>query len=106
MGIKVYLDDVRPIPKGEGWILVKTVPALIALIHLIGDQIDEISLDHDLGENERPGYDFVNWLEEKVYTGEYSAVPKLKVHSKNPVGKKKMENGIRQIWKKLEQNGN
>jgi hypothetical protein len=103
MGFKVYLDDVRPIP-AEDWILIKTVPELVALIKLIGDQIDVISLDHDLGENTPTGYDFIKWLEKKVFDGEYSAIPELKIHSANPVGRKNLENGIRAIWRRLDEN--
>lgn len=101
MGFNVYLDDVRPAPKG--YILIKNVEDLIGLITIIGDQIDLISLDHDLGKDQRPGYDFVTWLEEKVYTGVYTSIPKLRVHSMNPIGRKKMERGIRSIWEKLKQ---
>jgi hypothetical protein len=102
MGFKVYLDDVRSVPQPD-WILIKTVPELIVLIQLIGDQIDVISLDHDLGLNTPSGYDFVKWLEKKVFDGKYKAIPELRVHSKNPVGRKNLENGIRAIWKRLEE---
>ena len=101
MGFKVYLDDVRN-PKTDDWIIIRNVPHLIMLIKLIGDQIDVISLDHDLGENTPSGYDFVKWLEKQVFEGKYSAVPDLRVHSANPVGRKNLESGIRAIWKRLE----
>jgi|GEM_PF-838635 hypothetical protein len=101
MGISLYLDDVRPKPEGDNWLLVKTVPELIVLIKVIGDQIDLISLDHDLGEDTPSGYEFINWLEQRVFSGEYSDIPELRVHSANPVGRKKMEIGIISINRKL-----
>jgi hypothetical protein len=103
MGFKVFLDDVRPVPQPD-WILIKTVPELIALIQLIGEQIDVISLDHDLGENTPSGYDFVAWMEKKVFDKEYTGIPELRIHSANPVGRKRMESGIRAIWKRLDEN--
>ena len=42
--MKLYLDDVRPVP--PGWVLAKTVPEAIELLK---QGVDEASLDHDLG---------------------------------------------------------
>lgn len=102
MKIKVWLDDIR-VPQ-ESYIWVKTVPHLIMLIESIGDQISEISLDNDLGKGLQEGYTFLDWLEEKIFTGIYTGVPKLRVHSRNPVAKKRMEAGIRSILKRIKEN--
>jgi len=96
----IWLDDIREPP--DGWILVKTVPQLIHLILGMGNQVETISLDHDLGEDTPSGYVFISWLEKQVHDGVYSEIPKIRVHSKNPVGRKRMEAGIRAICKKIE----
>ena len=60
-------------------------------------QVTEISLDHDLGDDERgTGYDVVLWIEEAV--ARHSFVPPcIKVHSANTSARDKMLSGIRSI---------
>ena len=43
--MKLYLDDVRECP--QGWTLVKTAPEMIRCLE--SSEVEEISLDHDLG---------------------------------------------------------
>lgn len=86
--MKIYLDDERPAP--EGWILAMTVPILI---HLMKTQsnITDISLDHDLGNNELTGYDFMLWLEQQVFNKLIINIPNVTFHTANPTGRKNME---------------
>lgn len=96
--MRVWLDDVRAAP--DGWVHVKTPEEAIDLLR--SGQVEEISLDHDLGlatpESERTGYDVVAWLEEAVATGGWKhAVPEIHVHSANPVGWQRMEQAIKSI---------
>jgi len=91
--IKVYLDDLRTEP--EGWVLVKTAQEAIDL--LITNDVAEISLDHDLGEEENgTGYDVITWLEEAVYERNFKP-PVIHIHTANPVGRDKMEAVVRNI---------
>ncbi|VAW81561.1 hypothetical protein MNBD_GAMMA12-2513, partial [hydrothermal vent metagenome] len=56
--MKVYLDDERPTP--EGWVRVYWPDEAIELLKT--GKVKEISLDHDLGDDERgTGYDVVLW---------------------------------------------
>ena len=71
--INVYLDDLRPPP--EGFILARD--ALECRLLLLGNNINILSLDHDLGDtNTETGYDFCKWLveagmyEPKIYPKE------------------------------------
>ena len=96
---KVWLDDVRKAP--AGWVHFKEIKSLINYYKKNYKKITEISLDHDLGDNVPPGYDFLLWLEEMVYTGKYKKVPIIKVHSANPVGRKRMEQSIQSIYKRI-----
>ncbi len=59
--------------------------------------VSEISLDHDLGDDDRgTGYDVVLWIEEAVFTKGFKP-PAIKVHSANSSAREKMERGIRKI---------
>ena len=91
--MKIYLDDERPTP--EGWVRVYWPEEAILLLE--SGSVTEISLDHDLGDDERgTGYDVVLWIEEAVMTRGFRS-PKITVHSANSSAKQKMEAGIRSI---------
>ncbi len=61
-----------------------------------------ISLDHDLGDDERgTGYDVILWIEEAVATKGFTP-PEIKVHSANSSARIRMEAGIRTIEKMAE----
>jgi hypothetical protein len=96
--VRVWLDDLREAPKG--WVHVRTPDESINLLR--SGEVEEISLDHDLGlatsEAERTGYDVLVWLEEAVATGTWQfEVPVIRVHSANPVGLRRMEQAIASI---------
>ncbi len=91
--MKIYLDDERPTPKG--WIRVYWPDEAIKLLQ--ANDVEVISLDHDLGDDEKgTGYDVVTWIEEQVATTNYIP-PIIKVHSANPSAKEKMQRGIQSI---------
>lgn len=93
--MKVYLDDERTPP--EGWTLVRWPQDAIEL--LMTGQVEELSLDHDLGDDERgTGYDVVLWIEEAVVT-EGFVPPRIKVHSANSSARIKMELGVQSIYR-------
>ena len=92
--MKVYLDDERNTP--DGWVRVYWPEEAIELLK--SGVVEEISLDHDLGDDERgTGYDVVLWIEEAVATKAFKP-PKVKVHSANSSARQKMEQGIEQIY--------
>ena len=91
--MKVYLDDERQTP--EGWTRVYWPNEAIELLE--SGAVTEISLDHDLGDDERgTGYDVVLWIEEAVATRGFRP-PRVKVHSANSSARAKMELGIASI---------
>jgi hypothetical protein len=91
--MKIYLDDERPTP--VGWIGVRWPDEVIA--HLETGLVTDVSLDHDLGDDERgTGYDVVLWLEEAVALRGF-VPPRMSVHSANSSARLKMEAGIRSI---------
>jgi hypothetical protein len=95
--MKVYLDDERTEPKG--WIRVYWPDEAIELLKT--GKVEEISLDHDLSDDNRgTGYDVVLWIEEQVATSNFQP-PVIHVHTANSSAREKMEAGVRQINKLL-----
>jgi hypothetical protein len=94
--MKVYLDDERNTP--NGWIRALWPSEVIELLKT--GKVTAVSLDHDLGDDERgTGNDVVLWVEEEVYTRNFIP-PLMQVHSANSSARDKMENGIINIFKK------
>ena len=93
--MKVYLDDERLTP--DGWVRVFWPDQAIELLKT--GAVSEISLDHDLGDDDRgTGYDVVLWIEEAVMTRDF-VPPTMSVHSANSSARMKMELGIAAIGK-------
>ena len=91
--MRVYLDDERSTP--AGWVRVYWPDEAIALLE--AGLVSEISLDHDLGDDERgTGYDVVLWIEEAVAVRGF-VPPRMHVHSANSSAREKMLAGIRAI---------
>ena len=101
--LKVYLDDLRKPP--AGFILVKDSHSAIEFITANWDMIEEISLDHDLGDEEKvgSGYQVVCEMEDFVFNTRPSHLPYIHVHSANPIGRKRMEFGISNIKRMIEE---
>lgn len=99
--IKIWLDDERDAP--EGWkrcLWPEQVVMLIVSAGLSGKfKVTDISLDHDLGEdNGRTGYDVIRYIQKQLVTGQWNGkIPNLYCHSDNPVGRKHIELGIASI---------
>ena len=88
--MRVFLDDERTTP--DGWVRVYWPDEAIALLET--GQVDELSLDHDLGDDERgTGYDVVLWVEEAAALRGFRP-PKMSVHSANSSARQKMQAGI------------
>lgn len=95
--MKVYLDDERDTP--DGWERVYWPDEAIALLKT--NQVTEISLDHDLGDDKRgTGYDVVLWIEQAVALESF-VPPKIRVHSANSSARLKMEAGIDAIYRRI-----
>lgn len=98
--MKIFLDDVRPAP--EGWVRVFTPEEAIA--YLWRGKVEEISLDHDLGlDGLRNGEMVLRWIEEQVYRTVGFVVPKIHLHTMNPVGRERMLQTIRSIERAREE---
>ena len=96
--MKIYLDDIRTAPNEE-WITVRTAASLIALLCTQEGHIEALSLDHDLGEGEKTGYDVLKWIEAQVFLHGYKPPKEILIHTSNPAGRKNMEAAIKSIYK-------
>lgn len=98
--MKVYLDDERETP--PGWERVYWPDEAISLLDT--GNVTHLSLDHDLGDDQRgTGYDVILWIEEAVVTRGFQPTV-ITVHSANPSAREKMELGIRSITRLHERN--
>lgn len=98
--MKVFLDDERVTP--TGWVRTFWPEEVIAFLKT--GQVTELSLDHDLGDDERgTGYTVLLWLEEQVAMHGMSP-PLLHVHSANSSARLKMEAAIAAISRHVSQN--
>ena len=92
--VKIFLDDIRDTP--SGYIRAYNYQEMINLLKSYNGHIEEISLDHDLGEEDKTGYDVLLWIEEQQVTCGY-VPPRIKIHSANPVGCYRMGQAIDSI---------
>ena len=99
--MRIYLDDERNTP--EGWTRVYWPQEAIELLKT--GKVVTISLDHDLGDDERgTGYDVVLWIEQEVALNEFTP-PEIIIHSANSSARLKMQAGIETILRLAEMNG-
>ncbi len=94
--MKVFLDDERTAP--DGWVQVRWPEEAIALLK--GGEVEALSLDHDLGDDERgTGYTVLLWLEDQVLVHGMRPPKEISVHSANTSARQKMEAAIQAIRK-------
>lgn len=101
--MKLWIDDVRPAPKSQGYWTVKSVFDAVKMVRLIEnnrkEKLELIDIDHDAGDFAKDGGDyieFLKWLEDHGYKN-----LKIHIHSMNIVGVQNMK----AIIKANEKNG-
>mgnify|MGYP007068197061 FL=1 len=90
--MKLWIDDIRPAP--EGWYQARSVNVAKEIIIDNYPNIEILSIDHDSGDYNRFGGDYVNllkWLEEEEHrlNKRFVTFP-IHIHSMNPVGVQNM----------------
>ena len=96
--MKIYLDDTRDCPYSAGWVIARSADECIELLET--GFVDELSLDHDLGEG-KSGYDVIKWIEKEVYTNNFIPPQKMYCHSANPVGRQSIDAAIKKIQERM-----
>lgn len=67
--MRIFLDDERfPPNDGKEWVIARTVEEAISFI-LKTTNLEYISFDNDLGENQPEGYSLVKWIVEMDMDG-------------------------------------
>jgi len=96
--MKIYLDDIRNAPD-DSWTVIRDPNKVMMDYITTFAIIDEISFDHDLGENVATGYDLLCWIERNFAEGTFYGIKdcKFSIHSANPVGCKNMQAAIASI---------
>jgi len=88
--MKIWLDDVREEP--EGWVRCYWPEEVIALLKT--NEVEIISLDHDLGDDDHgTGYDVLLWIEKQVVLNNFN-YPEMIIHSANISARHKMNLAI------------
>ncbi len=94
--MKIWVDDLRPVPVGYEWAKsVNQAKALIEKAELSGEKIEELDLDHDLGEYFSDGGDAIKLLD---WLAERNTFYPVKIHTANPVGRANMERMMARYW--------
>ena len=99
--MKIYLDDIRnPIVSDTDWVVIRTVDEFRDVVDENWNDIEVISLDHDMGEMQRfggDGYDALLHLEHRVMNNGWPVIPVIQIHTSNPVGAQRMLMGASRI---------
>lgn len=94
--LKIWLDDVSPAP--DGWIRCYWPIEVIALLKEQALCDVMLSLDHDLGNDNRgTGYDVLRWIERQVFKEDIVEPPTIFLHTGNPVARDRMKEAIKSI---------
>lgn len=98
MYIKLWLDDQRHSPEGEGWIRVDTAADAIAILET--GLVEKVSLDYDIcwsdaqqenWEDRQTGYAVAKWIGDADGT----LWPRvITIHSSNKVGRARMMSAL------------
>ena len=91
--MRLWVDDERVAP--DGWLWAKTAEEAIRLLE--ENQVEKMSLDHDLGDvdsnPEKTGYTVLTYVESRVVWDPDYVAPAIRIHTANVSARKKMELG-------------
>ena len=94
--MKLWLDDLRPVPYGyEGARSVHEAKQLILEAEHNGIEIEALDLDHDLGDYADQGGDVIRLLD---WLAERETFYPVEIHTANPVGRANMERILARYW--------
>lgn len=101
--MKIWLDDVR-MPPDESWVWFDSAFRVIDALHTL--PVQEVSLDHDLGDETvyGNGYIVMTWIEREVYINTDYRCPVIHIHTANPVARDKMKAARTSIKRQIHKN--
>lgn len=93
--MRLWLDDVRPMPVGFDCWAKTSGEAIIKIASSCPvNDVTHISFDHDLGENAGTGYDVAKYIEELACYRMFHPIT-WEIHSANPVGRRNIEQAMK-----------
>ena len=95
--MKIWLDDIRK-PPDSTWDWA-TDEEEFKDCFLMGEFVQEISFDNDLGACEKEGWELARWVLDRVVDGHITAPDRMYCHSMNPVARQRIEATIRDVEK-------
>jgi hypothetical protein len=99
--MKLFVDDQWELPMrfpGPGWSFVRSVAEAKLVLTANQGKITHLSLDSDLASDDGlDGPDLTAWLSEQYFinSADYWPSYSIQIHSRNGVGRAKMESDIR-----------
>lgn len=99
--MKLWLDDMRsmPVDYTHHVYSVEAAKMMIMTAERIGEGIEVLDLDHDLGEYAQYGGDGIALLDWLIQRETFYPI---KLHTANPVAKNNMQKLIDRFWKEQE----
>lgn len=96
--MKIWLDDIRPMPKEYTHHSFSVDDAKMTILEAERNNtpIEVIDCDHDLGEYAQFGGDGIKLLD---WLAERETYYPILLHTANPVGRQNMERLIERYWK-------
>lgn len=103
MTYPLYLDDERDPKTPRVWVVVRSYDEFVLVVESRGIP-NYVSLDHDLGEGVKTGYDCVKWfVDHCIEKGVVPEAVEVHAHTANPVGRDNML-GYLASWKRSHSN--
>ena len=90
--MRIWLDDVRPMPEGYDFWAKTAQEAWQTLVNTMDKDLF-VSFDHDLGQY-YTGYDLAKMIEHDCFHGLFPYHIGWAIHSANPVGRKNIEQAM------------
>lgn len=90
--MKLWIDDKRD-PPDDSWTVARNSDE--ALDKIYEEPIEQISFDHDLGEDSKNGLEIAEMI---CFEGLMPHPSRCSVHSANPVGARRIRNFIADFW--------
>lgn len=85
--MKIFLDDDRKAP--DGWVQARWPEDVEQLLQT--GEVTHLSIDHDLGDDQRgTGYDVLLWVEKEAVLNGF-VPPEITKHTANPAARLRME---------------
>ena len=104
--VNIFIDDER-YPVNESDVILRNLGQVVDFIEEMkrqNEKVSFISFDHDLGENQSTGYDIVKYIvKQDMEYGIFAEDFDFYVHSQNPVGKKNIEQYMKNYFRAMKE---